>query len=358
MSSTASSPAAALLAPAGAGDASTETGLALAPAEARRIRELLAETFAPATRRAYASDLKYFFAWTDAAAPEYPAGTFPVPVPTLLRFVLHHVDGLPEDVARALEAAGVRSPAAPLRHAPPTVARRLAALGTVHRLLDLEDNPARAAPVRELLRAARRRAVREGYRPATKRAAASPILEAMLRTCDEDLAGLRDRALLLFGFGSGGRRRSEIAAAAAEDLEPTEGGYLFRMRVSKTEPEGDGAALPVLGRAALALDAWREAAGVDTGPLFRAVDRWGNVGGRLSPEAVGAIVKRRAAAAGWPPEAFGGHSLRSGFITEAGRRGIPLPDAMALSRHRSLRVAAGYHQAGSVTRNPAAHLVD
>ena len=326
--------------------------------EGARIRELLAEALSPATRRAYASDLRYVFAWAAAAAPEHPPGTLPLPAELVLRFVLHHLDGLPDDVDRALVAAGVRSPTAAAVHSPATVERRLAALATVHRLLSLEPNPAEAGAVRELLRAGRRRAVRAGHRPGKKRAAAGNVLEAMLRTCGEDLGDVRDRALLLFGFASGGRRRSEIARARVEDLEGVPGGYLFWMDSSKTEPDGGGGALPVLGRAALALDAWSDAAGISEGPLFRSVDRWGNLGGPLSPRAVGEIVKRRAAAAGWPAEAFGGHSLRSGFITEAGRRGIPLPDAMALSRHRSLQVAAGYHQAGSVLENPAAHLVD
>ncbi len=43
----------------------------------------------------------------------------------------------------------------------------------------------------------------------------------MLATCDDSLEGLRDRALLCFGFASGGRRRSEIAAADLRDLRKT-----------------------------------------------------------------------------------------------------------------------------------------
>jgi hypothetical protein len=33
----------------------------------------------------------------------------------------------------------------------------------------------------------------------------------MVATCTDGLLGLRDRALLLFAFSSGGRRRSEVA---------------------------------------------------------------------------------------------------------------------------------------------------
>lgn len=53
----------------------------------------------------------------------------------------------------------------------------------------------------------------DSERPTKQTAITRAELEAMLATCDESLEGLRDRALLCFGFASAGRRRSEIAAA-------------------------------------------------------------------------------------------------------------------------------------------------
>lgn len=350
-------------APDGPGPGATSGGprtLAPPAAEAERVRELLVEALAPATRRAYASDWRYFLVWARAAAPELAAAPVPVPVPVLLRFLLHHTDPMPERVAAALEATGVSSAAG--RLAPSTLDRRLAALTTIHRLLGATPDPTRAPEVRDLLRAARRRAVRAGYRPRKVQAAHRAVLEAMLATCDDSLGGVRDQALLLFGFASGGRRRSEIARARVEELEEIPEGYLFWMAASKTEPEGprpgSGGALPVLDRAGRALTLWLERSGVTQDEIFRAVDRWGHLGGPLSPRAVAEIVRRRAAAAGYPPERFAGHSLRSGFLTAAGRAGHPLQEAMVLSRHRSIRIAAGYHQTGSVLRNPTAHLAD
>src|SRR5690606_20073095 len=104
-----------------------------------------------------------FLAWARAAAPELAAAPVPVPVPVLLRFLLHHTDPMPEPVAAALEDAGVSSAAG--RLAPSTLDRRLAALTTIHRLLGVSPDPTREPQVRDLLRAARRRAVRAGYRP-------------------------------------------------------------------------------------------------------------------------------------------------------------------------------------------------
>jgi integrase len=178
------------------------------------------------------------------------------------------------------------------------------------------------------------------------------VLEALLATCDDTLAGVRDRALLLFGFGSGGRRRSEVAAARVEDLVAVDGGYLFHLRRSKTDQTGEGLELPVLGRAARALAAWLAAAGLTEGPLFRPLSWHGRRGAGLSDRSVAEIVKGRAALAGYDPREFGGHSLRSGFVTTAGRQGVSLGDAMALSGHRGAAVALRYHQAGAALNNP------
>jgi hypothetical protein len=66
-----------------------------------------------------------------------------------------------------------------------------------------------------------------------------------------------------------------------------------------------------------AVAAWREAAGIVSGALFRSVDRHGRVGAALSARAVALVVKRYAKAAGLEAAAFAGHSARSGFVTSA-----------------------------------------
>src|SRR3546814_19267259 len=83
----------------------------------------------------------------------------------------------------------------------------------------------------------------------------------MLATCDDSLEGLRDRALLSFAFASGGRRRSEVAAANMRDLRRiSDKGYIYRLEHSKTQQAGVTASStpdkPVLDRAALALEEW------------------------------------------------------------------------------------------------------
>jgi hypothetical protein len=57
-------------------------------------------------------------------------------------------------------------------------------------------------------------------------------------------------------------------------------------------------------------------------------------------------------------EDFSAHSLRSSLVTEAGRRGIPAPEAMALTGHRSVAAHVGCHRAGAALESPASRLAD
>jgi hypothetical protein len=77
-----------------------------------------------------------------------------------------------------------------------------------------------------------------------------------------------------------------------------------------------------VGPAAQALTAWLEASGVNSGAIFRRVRKTKAVE-PLAGQAIWLIVKRRAQLAGVAGD-FGAHSLRSGFVTEAGRRNVPL----------------------------------
>jgi integrase len=54
---------------------------------------------------------------------------------------------------------------------------------------------------------------------------------------------------------------------------------------------------------------------------------------------------------------FSAHSLRSGFMTEAGRQNTPLGEAMALTGHRSVQTALKYFQTGAVQQTRAANLL-
>lgn len=336
----------------------------LAQQAADAVRELLAEAAAANTTRSYAAALRYWAGWHHARFGVEL--TLPVSEAVALQFLVDHiqrknqtglVSELPVAADQALVAAGLKAKLGPLKLS--TVTQRVAVLSTAHKLKRL-TNPCELASVRTLLSRARRAAVKRGERPTKKTAITRPELEAMVATCDDSLEGLRDRALLCFGFASGGRRRSEIAAADLRDLRKVgEDGYIYRLEYSKTQQAGvtvdSTPDKPILGRSAQALSAWLDAAGIREGAIFRRLwkDR---VGPALLPGSVAAIVKRRANLAGLKGN-FGAHSLRSGFVTEAGKQGMPLPAVMAMTEHRSVASVVGYFQAGAAEDNPAARLL-
>ena len=322
------------------------------------------------TRRAYQRDLAYFEAWANLARPE--GACFPVSVAAVVQFVTDHLGGMAPDISAALVGAGVKAGAG--AHSLATIRRRLATLSIAHETARVA-NPVKDSAVKETLKKAGKALASQGVKPRKKRAAIKGILDAMLSTCGDSLLDTRDRALLLFAAASGGRRRSEVVGAMVEDLTPVEGGYIFHLQRSKTDQAGQGEDKPVLGRAARALETWLSVSGIKEGPLFRGVNRHGQLmpvlgnGQGLTGETVARIVKQRAYLAaraegmgeGQAREYaahFGAHSLRSGFVTEWGLRGGSRGEGMALTGHRSSVVFDSYYQAGAVLNNPAARIFD
>lgn len=319
-----------------------------------RLRRIIDDGTPPNTRRAYTSDMNYFWSWCSAIGwTDEPV--MPVPAEIVARFVVDHLEGLDEDVERDLVERGVKAGFGV--HSMNTIDRRVSALSALHKTRGM-PSPVTDPLVSQILSKARKANARRGKRVNKKKAVIKRVLEQLLEQCASDsLIDKRDRALLLFGWASGGRRRSEIADATFDRLEPSDESYVYHMGITKTDQEGEGMTVPVTGRAAAAMAEWLSASGLDKGHLFRAVDRHGNVSKtRLSDKAIALIVKRHAQRAGLNPAIFAGHSLRSGFLTETGLQGKNLLEAMKLSGHKTMQVAAGYHQSGAALLNETASM--
>lgn len=327
------------------------------------IRALLREGSSDNTRAAYRSAIQYWAAWHQLRLGAPLA--LPVPVKTVLQFIADHVEhatdtglayDLPPEVDAALVASKVKRGLGPFKLA--TVRHRLAVLSEAHETQEL-PNPCRSRAVQTVMERTRSAYAKRGVRPARKDALTKEPLEQLLATCDDSLIGLRDRALL-FAWASGGRRRSEVVRATLENTRRVPEGFLYTLGSSKTNQEGAERAdshKPVVGRAAVALEAWLAAAGITAGAIFRRVRRGGVIGNALSAEAVRKIVQMRAAQAGLQGD-FAAHSLRSGFVTEAGRQGLPLGETMAMTNHASVVSVMGYHRAGAALSSKAGHLLD
>ncbi len=229
-----------------------------------------------------------------------------------------------------------------------TVRRRCAAIARAHRLAG-HVSPTADPTVMTVLEGIARV---HGAAPHKKTALLrDPLLEIIDRIDVTTPAGLRDRAALLVGFALG-LRRSELVAIEIKDLSPSPDGMTVRIAKSKTDQQGRGSSL-LLAYAespnpcpVRALRAWLDSSGITDGPVFRRLSRAGTIGKPLAPQAVALIIKRRATAAGLDPKEFAGHSLRSGYATQAARDGHRTEQIADTTRHKDQTVLAGYIQAG------------
>ncbi|MBY3101231.1 site-specific integrase [Rhizobium laguerreae] len=338
------------------------------------LRHLVNQGMGDNTLRALASDLAYLEAWGMAATRH--SLPWPAPEALLLKFVAHHLwdpqrretdpdHGMPADVDESLRRQGFLKSVGP--HAPATVRRRLANWSTLTKWRGLDGafaSPALKSAIRLAVRAVPRTRRRKSARAVT-----GDVLAKLLATCASgSLRDLRDRAILMVAFASGGRRRSEIAGLRREQLTveppiPIENGAplpslaIHLARTKTTSGEQDDVVY-LTGRPVDALNAWMVAAKIESGSVFRAIGRWGTVSRRaIDPQSINAIIKQRAMLAGLELGEFSAHGLRSGYLTEAAHRGIPLPEAMEQSRHRSVQQASSYYNNATRRSGRAARML-
>ena len=291
------------------------------------VDDLVRHSIAGSTRIAYASDLTHFTAW---------GGILPAIPAMIASYIAAH--------------AGVLAVA--------TITRRVATLSKAHQVL-AEGNPCHSALVRATLRGLRRKL-------GTSQKQARPLMKdelfAILNPLGDSLRDVRDRALLLVGF-AGGFRRSELVGLDVADIEPVRQGLIVTLRRSKTDQEGAGRRIGIpLGRTChcpvAAVTDWLARSGITAGPVFRPINRHGNLHpNRLSGDAVSEVIRERLAAVGIDPEGYSGHSLRAGFATSAAQAGVSTLKIRQQTGHASDAMLARYVRDGELFVGNAAGAV-
>lgn len=325
--------------------------------------------------RALRSDLDYLEAWSLACTGD------PLPWPPtrdlILRFVAHHLwdaeerarrpaHGMPLDVEAALRGSGHLRADGP--HAPATVRRRLSSWRSLCKWREAGD-PFDDGVIRKTVAAAVRAAARPRQRKSAEAVNGALIGRLMAhlspfcaeapfrdRALDRIRTGaLRDRAMLALSFASGGRRRAEISNLTVSALEeqppvtdPATGETLPSLalhlgRTKTTELDEDAVAY-VTGSPVRYLDAWLSAAGITSGPVFRRIDRWGNV----SPNGIGEqglnlVLKARLTEIGEDATRFSAHGIRAGYITEALDQGLTPQEITGQTLHKSMKTTLSYY---------------
>lgn len=226
------------------------------------VRDYVRSAISDNTRRAYQSDFRHFIAW---------GGAIPATDRMIAKYLADH--------------AAILSMA--------TLARRLVTIGKAHTMQGL-ISPVNSELVRLTFRGVR-------HKHGRRQRQMTPVLRQDLLLMGghlkDSLRDRRDRALLLVGF-AGAFRRSELVPINFTDVEHVPEGIIITLRRTKTDQEGKGRRVGIPYARGLvcpvrALDSWISASSITEGPIFRSVDRHGNVGsGTLTGEAVALVVKR------------------------------------------------------------------
>lgn len=283
-------------------------------------RRLMKKARADSTWRAYRSDWRQFEAFCNNVQLQ----ALPASPRTLVSFL---------------------SSQAGERKSPSTIQRRLVAIRLVHTGAG-HQRPDSDPVITELMKG-----IRRDWRQPTARktpAVATDVI-AMADSVDpETNKGLRDRALLLFGF-AGAFRRSELVAIEIDHLHYQAEGVRVTIPHSKTDQEAKGQVIAVRAEPdsdycpVQALKDWITVGDVTSGPVFLRMHRHDRIGtSSMTPQSVALVVKEHASRVGLEPARYSGHSLRRGFLTAAAREHKSIFKMAEHSRHKSLEVLRQY----------------
>jgi site-specific recombinase XerD len=295
-----------------------------------QVRQFIRASKAENTLRGYSADWRDFCGWSEAH------GISPLPA-------------TPEAVAAYIaECAGHLKPG--------TIQRRLNAIAEAHKAARL-DSPTHNGLVRNTMKGIRRTI---GTAPGQKAATLTDDIRAMVEAAGDSTIGARDRALILLGF-AGAFRRSELVALNIEDCAFGKDGLTVTLRRSKTDQDGAGRQIGIPHGSnpetcpVRTMQSWIEEAAIGAGPVFRSINRHGQVRPRrLSGIDVARVVKKLVDRAGLDASQYAGHSLRAGHATSAAIAGASERSIMNQTGHRSVQMVRRYIRDGSLFRENSA----
>ena len=267
--------------------------------------------YAPATIRAFKADFNTFITY----CIEHHTN----PLPANPSVVSHYIDHLSNCT---FTSAYIR--------------RIIVSISSVHKLNRFED-PTKDCDVQLAIRKMHRKLGRSSKQVT---GITRKILEKMVDATENDLRGMRDRALLLVAYDTL-CRRSELVNLLAEDIrkeftEKAEGVRLsIKLRKSKTDQNSLGRWLHLTDQASGALEQWLVTSGIQLGPIFRGINRGNEIAVKLGNGQIARIYKRMARKANLDCDTIkniSGHSMRVGAAQDLLREGASMPVIMNRGR--------------------------
>ena len=190
------------------------------------------------------------------------------------------------------------------------------------------------------------------------------IINSINEQKTNEIKKLRDKTIILIGFG-GGFRRTELISIDYEDLEFVSEGIKITLRKSKTDQFGEGMikGLPYFNNQnycpVINLKNWLEISNIKTGPIFRRFSKGSNLTEkRLTDQSVALLIKEYLSLAGIENKNFAGHSLRSGFATAAADAGADERSIMAMTGHKTTQMVRRYIREANLFKNNALNKIN
>lgn len=278
------------------------------------------------TRRSYQAAVEHFeVSW---------GGFLPATADSIARYLVDHAE----------------------RHSINTLKQRIAALAQWHISQGFPD-PTKAPMVKQLLKGIR------ATHPVQQKQAAPLLLtqleqvvsalEASAASAAEQqnlpalLRARRDIALLLIGFWRG-FRGEELARLRIEHIQAEPGtGMTLYLPHSKGDRLNQGVSYraPALKRLCpvQAYGNWITVAGIAHGPVFRGIDRWGNLAEQgLNANSLIPLLRGVLERGGLPADLYSSHSLRRGFATWASANGWDIKALMTYVGWKDMKSALRY----------------
>ena len=240
-----------------------------------------------------------------------------------------------------------------------TLRRRLVSIGVVHKLKGHYLDTKHPVIIENLMGIKRKKgSIQIGKKPILIN-----HLKQIVNIIDEQkiekIKKLRNRTLILIGFG-GGFRRTELISIDYEDLDFVEEGVKITLKRSKTDQFGEGMVkgLPYFTNEKYcpitSLKNWIYLSKIKTGPIFRRFAKGSTLTRhRLTDQSVVLIIKDCLRLAGIENQNFSGHSLRSGFATVAAESGADERSIMAMTGHKTTQMVRRYIREANLFKNNA-----
>ena len=240
-----------------------------------------------------------------------------------------------------------------------TLRRRLVSIGVIHKLKGHYLDTKHPIIIENLMGIKRRiGSFQQGKKPILINQLKS-IINVIDNEKTNEIKKIRDKTLILIGFG-GGFRRTELVSIDYNDVEMVPEGVKIVIRKSKTDQFGEGMVkgLPYFSNQnycpVLHLKKWLELSNIKTGPIFRRFFKSFKLSeNRLTDQSVALLLKDYLNTAGIENKNYSGHSLRSGFATVSAESGADERSIMAMTGHKTTQMVRRYIKEANLFKNNA-----